>query len=1847
MDNSTLVKETGRLRYIEPTNIGVTSSYGETINFPYEDYCISVDLSVLLADRYSCGWAEELGEIKEISYSSRNGSLSFLGGSKVDESDTGFLSTKFTDISMTSPSTNTSECLGIESIDITYGQWMFPTVDIKFIDVRGASVMMPSEDNYYNTQEKGSAINLYKALFTFPYPLFILKVKGFYGKGVTYKIVPTKTSLEINSETGNFNITTTFIGHMYGIYADMPITYLAIAPYTEDGSKYWDSKISDGTFRFRDSSGVYRTNMIKFPELRKKLAEAAANEVAISAAAEGKEVLDNIDEQASLLRNIEDTFPFKKDTWLFNEKNQTFYTIAANKDSVKEIINSISGFVDTVKSYDETYSEVKGAFSNVFSSLNEYIDVDVNDITIEYTQIGNTDRSEVGKDVWSWDNNQSKYEENIRPFENVKTFIDETARKKSFLTNFYVVFIKTNTADGYSGFFYGITGKDNEKNLLKSLSDKKSAKEKEYKEKEMAVIEKILGFRPSIKNLFNLVFAHMETFMHCFYDMTKEIRNELYAGHENRQKTTYGLKNGDTDTEYCTESTSLTDSANALKNRAKFLPPFFAYYKDEEDGNQKKKSFVWPGKLTEATNRPDFWEVDFVKKLINGSEQYKLKDEEITDYIKSLSGVTTNGYQTTNQSIRVPNTSITSFIPLSTYDFIYKEEMGNPYFHIRELLQNDTSNINNEVLGAFALRMFYYLASNGNDDNNEAYAYGVLDAINLYKAVGDNYSEPFINFIKKYADDKGNNKDANGFIDIVTKNSSNKPWNFNSNNSLFSVQGDNFIYSLIGKEDGGYLPLGKSKFTDIKDDFSKKKLTGNKNYISTTKFWKVNSDEKDNLDKEVQTFFIIESKDYISTIYDNIENEYQTTKESLAANNEGYKNRNRGEYGEIIKGNRTLKAYKNNIEDKFGEKCYDGDTLVTSTGDGIDKIGRRGASKVMTGDVRTQMDYYIKYPSKVDEKEDVSIFGHSLYKQQTTNEAKAYLFLQSLPIRGYGETGNIEENNTNGLSLKAILLREGSYYWWEDYVWEDGEFHADRFKSKGYKYPNANETFISDSVENNYETLLPKEGDGPGGYNTWKIPNGCTYSRKKVLKQMFLDWANGTGEYDFGGNCNRLSDVSLYSREKNLLGKEKEESTRNLNNGLDINLVISDGHKKDNEEARALQKFLRDLFFSVYTTLDLYDGVYNYEVAGININTFKCSIKKAKNAFKGFMDELSAIYNETAKEAKNNPAGINRMRAEEEANNPFKNDDLRLSTYMTLKNLYDKWLCGPQKGPLKTWTLDPKIDSDFNNFIYIDTFYNKIGDKLTANVTKVSSWLSSCLPTSNLESTEGVMTHTGKTVYDFLTSVAQDSGGMLLALPHKFGMNTSQNMVDMFTPMPLYSNWDDDSSTYVFMYTYKPSEHLGDDDSGQYDMNGWSPTGDSFNLTKSELMGEVFNGSDENGYVVPGFGVTYAKQNQSMFKNIGLNAENHGATEAGIAATLNIASKSSESPRETSFYGQDIYSVFSKMAFKCSVESMGNMQITPLMYFQLNNIPLWKGAYMILKVSHSITAGNMTTNFEGVRVNRHAIPLSSSVALTLKDTGNHDSENGGEVTYGSSGGGTGGEETNEQAQPNFKVPDSIDYNENNVSPFKPVICLTPAHGPETQKSEEWAWSTKVVDKIMEILSGYKYSDGTPYNIQRCNKNGKYTNKGYSMTETRNIIKKHGSNSVISVVPHWNGGSSDYYLVMLDYTGRERKDSIKLAECMVGEVKKFKEEWEGKCPSNAMNGGFKIKPYNEAVGRAPNPQKDDGACRLNCACILTENWFRDYPNAKYEVQGWLEDEKTIESLAMAHANAIKKYIDQLT
>jgi hypothetical protein len=76
---------------------------------------------------------------------------------------------------------------------------------------------------------------------------------------------------------------------------------------------------------------------------------------------------------------------------------------------------------------------------------------------------------------------------------------------------------------------------------------------------------------------------------------------------------------------------------------------------------------------------------------------------------------------------------------------------------------------------------------------------------------------------------------------------------------------------------------------------------------------------------------------------------------------------------------------------------------------------------------------------------------------------------------------------------------------------------------------------------------------------------------------------------------------------------------------------------------------------------------------------------------------------------------------------------------------------------------------------------------------------------------------------------------------------------------------------------------------------------------------------------------------------------------------------------------QTLYPVYANRSYNCTVEMMGCMNITPLMYFQLNNLPMFKGAYMIINVSHKITANDFITTFTGVRVSKYKIPINKQV----------------------------------------------------------------------------------------------------------------------------------------------------------------------------------------------------------------------------------------------------------------------------
>ena len=214
-----------RINYIEPTNIAFYSDgskaivpSNELVLNPLEDYCIAIDLEVIIPERKACSLAKENNEYIRLNFSSTNGTLSFLHGTS------GMFTTNFTDINPINPEGNTSECFGIESIDIDYSPWQSPQVTIKFVDIRGGSVMLPEEKAL---QDNGQG-SLYRALFTLPSPMFKLTVKGFYGKGVTYYLCEESVDIDMDASSGDFNIVAKFIGMLFRVYADISIFIFSV-----------------------------------------------------------------------------------------------------------------------------------------------------------------------------------------------------------------------------------------------------------------------------------------------------------------------------------------------------------------------------------------------------------------------------------------------------------------------------------------------------------------------------------------------------------------------------------------------------------------------------------------------------------------------------------------------------------------------------------------------------------------------------------------------------------------------------------------------------------------------------------------------------------------------------------------------------------------------------------------------------------------------------------------------------------------------------------------------------------------------------------------------------------------------------------------------------------------------------------------------------------------------------------------------------------------------------------------------------------------------------------------------------------------------------------------------------------------------------------------------------------------------------------------------------------------------------------------------------------------------------------------------------------------------------------
>lgn len=336
------------------------------------------------------------------------------------------------------------------------------------------------------------------------------------------------------------------------------------------------------------------------------------------------------------------------------------------------------------------------------------------------------------------------------------------------------------------------------------------------------------------------------------------------------------------------------------------------------------------------------------------------------------------------------------------------------------------------------------------------------------------------------------------------------------------------------------------------------------------------------------------------------------------------------------------------------------------------------------------------------------------------------------------------------------------------------------------------------------------------------------------------------------------------------------------------------------------------------------------------------------------------------------------------------NEALRLSLYITLKNLYDKWLStydrerfALRSPDVEDELLKKKLSgnedviydnnySEFSNFIYVDSFYNDISEKMLLNPESMLNIIR--------DHRDAKMNFS---VYDTLYALCQKNKLLFITLPIYNNYYDSESIKQIFMPDSKRTMSISDGATYICMYTHQASHVLNNssDKSERYRQDGFDIADVTGDVTPE--CSKLFSlNRDGKNIMVPAFGVTYARQNQSFFKNITVNMDSPKLTDYSIMNQFRIAKMGSfgadKATIEPKTIAQDAYSIFANQSYTCTVEMLGCMNIMPMMYFQLNNMPMFRGAYMITSVEHRIEPGNAITKFIGTRVSKIQKPYTNS-----------------------------------------------------------------------------------------------------------------------------------------------------------------------------------------------------------------------------------------------------------------------------
>jgi hypothetical protein len=364
-------------------------------------------------------------------------------------------------------------------------------------------------------------------------------------------------------------------------------------------------------------------------------------------------------------------------------------------------------------------------------------------------------------------------------------------------------------------------------------------------------------------------------------------------------------------------------------------------------------------------------------------------------------------------------------------------------------------------------------------------------------------------------------------------------------------------------------------------------------------------------------------------------------------------------------------------------------------------------------------------------------------------------------------------------------------------------------------------------------------------------------------------------------------------------------------------------------------------------------------------------IEISKTSLESYLDKFIVGFNNFAGEEDTDKSSDSGNGIDNDSKQKTLNDDsIKLAVYNYFKEIYDKWIGGTEDGRVfnvcgaNSSKKDGKPKDLIDYFRFINRAWSDIGDKAVCNLNSVVS----------------LAGNTKLNLYLYISKVLRDSNFLLQILPSYINYKSINDVKDAFTPITNIDDRFNTGPTYVCILAGGQSKVLKIDEDKRYTYKD-----DGLNLI-GENVPEEFNKpipleEEDLSNKLVAFRVAFGAENQTVFSKVDLNQEEHSATGEYFKQLSELVDKRGGTQRVLK--GNDLYDLFSTRSYKCRVGGLGNMNIQPLMYFHLDNVPFFKGSYLITSVEHSITPNNMETSFTGLRQSIYTLPIEDSITTFL------------------------------------------------------------------------------------------------------------------------------------------------------------------------------------------------------------------------------------------------------------------------